>query len=193
MAEHRKEIIDVEKWIDTYGDLLFSYAIVRIKDESIAADLVQNTFLAALTATGSFQGKSSLKTWLLGILKHKIMDYYRVKQKESVLQDTELDSIGPGDFTTEGKWVEKPKAWHHSPEEVLENNEAQKMLWDCINALPERMRLLFMLREIDGESTETICERMNLSISNFSVLLYRTRHKLRKEFEIRGVSSLQAL
>ena len=90
-------------------------------------------------------------------------------------------------------WLEKPREWNFTPEQVLENEEARKILWECIDMLPERMRLLFILREIDGESTKTICERMNISASNFSVLLFRTRHKLRKEFNLRGVKMLRML
>ena len=189
----REEIQRPPDWIKEHGDSLFRFAIMRVNDENLAADLVQNTLLAAIVAKDSFQGKSSVKTWLLGILKHKIMDHFRLKKKESVLQEAELDSLGPSDFSTVGTWSEKPKSWNMSPEKVLENENARRMLWDCIESLPTRMRLLCVLREIDGESTETICEKMNLSVSNFSVLLYRTRHKLRAEFSARGIQTLGSL
>ncbi|MBF0277672.1 MAG: sigma-70 family RNA polymerase sigma factor [SAR324 cluster bacterium] len=193
-TESSKEAIqNVELWTKEYGNILFRYALTRVCDENLAADIVQNTLLAALTAKDSFQGKSTIKTWLMGILKHKIMDHYRQKQKENFMSDAEMENIGPEDFNSAGMWHEKPHEWSFSPEQILENKEAQLLLWECIDSLPERMRLLFILREIDGESTETICDRMNLSVSNFSVLLYRARHKLRKDFVSRGVKVLGML
>ncbi len=184
---------DVGNWADEYGDMLFRFALVRVGDENVAADVVQNTLLAAMIAKDSFLGKSTIKTWLLGILKHKIMDHFRQRRKENLITDTELASLGNPEFTPEGMWREKPREWNFTPEQILENEEARQILWECIDTLPERMRLLFILREIDGESTTTICERMNLSASNFSVMLFRARHKLRKEFSIRGVKVLNML
>ena len=193
MKTNKSAIEDVENWANEYGDMLFRFALVRVGDENIAADVVQNTLLAAVTARDSFQGKSTIRTWLLGILKHKIMDYFRKRRKENLIFDSELATLGNPEFTPDGMWLEKPREWNFTPEQVLENDEARKILWECIDMLPERMRLLFILREIDGESTKTICERMNLSASNFSVLLFRTRHKLRKEFNLRGVKMLRML
>ncbi len=193
MESNKENIHNIEEWVEQHGDMLYRFALVRVSNEDLAADLVQNTFIAAIGAKDSFQGKSSIRTWLLGILKHKIMDHFRQKQKESNLEAIELDSLGPSDFTSEGGWRSKPQEWHFTPEQILENKEAQELLWECIDALPERMRLLFILREIDGESTESICEKMDLSVSNFSVLLYRTRYKLRREFVSRGVNTLKVL
>ena len=193
MKTNKRTIEDVENWANEYGDMLFRFALVRVGDENIAADVVQNTLLAAVSAKDSFQGKSTIRTWLLGILKHKIMDYFRQRRKENLIIDSELATLETPEFTPDGMWLEKPREWNFTPEQVLENEEARKILWECIDMLPERMRLLFILREIDGESTKTICERMNISASNFSVLLFRTRHKLRKEFNLRGVKMLRML
>ncbi len=193
MKTKKHTIEDVENWANEYGDMLFRFALVRVGDENIAADVVQNTLLAAVSAKDSFQGKSTIRTWLLGILKHKIMDYFRQRRKENLIIDSELATLETPEFTPDGMWLEKPREWNFTPEQVLENEEARKILWECIDMLPERMRLLFILREIDGESTKTICERMNISASNFSVLLFRTRHKLRKEFNLRGVKMLRML
>ena len=193
MESNKEAIQDIENWTEEYGDMLFRYAIIRVCDESLAADIVQNTLLAAISAKDSFQGKSTIKTWLLGILKHKIMDHFRQKQKENYLSDMDMANLGPEDFNSAGMWHEKPHAWSFTPEQILENKEAQQLLWECIDGLPDRMRLLFILREVDGETTETICQRMNLSVSNLSVLLYRARHKLRKAFVSRGVKILDLL
>ena len=183
---------EIEQWVSEYGDLLFRYTVARVSDANLAADLVQTTFLAAITSRHSFQGKSSVKTWLLGILKHKIMDHFRQIHRDSYAKEMpELDAFCLDDFDEVGHWKENAKEWNFTPEESFEKNELNSILWDCINSLPERMRLLFILREIDGESTETICERMGLSVTNFSVMLHRCRHKLRKEFSVRGVKSLK--
>ena len=71
-----------ENWVDEYGDYLYRYALSRVKDPIIAEDLVQETFLAALKARHNFQGRSTARTWMIAILKHKIVDYIRQKVRE---------------------------------------------------------------------------------------------------------------
>ncbi len=191
----RKEAIqDVQVWVREHGSVLYHFALMRVSDETLAEELVQNTLLAAIGAKNSYQGKSSIKTWLLGILKHKIMDHFRQNHREFSLSEVpEMEESVASDFTSAGKWKDKVQEWHFRPDEALEKQELRHILWECIDSLPDRMRTLFIMREIDGESTETICQRMEISVSNFSVLLHRARHKLRKEFISRGVTTLKPL
>ena len=94
-----------EKWVDLYGDYLYRYALYRVYEATVAEDLVQETFLAALRSLKNFQYRSSIKTWLTGILKHKIIDHFRKKAKEQPMDDIEsninnLDNL----FTKNGQW-----------------------------------------------------------------------------------------
>ncbi len=77
MSEKKKQILEPQKWVERYGDYLYNYTIVRVNDQAKAEDLVQETFLAGLKGRDGFQGKSSERTWLISILKRKIIDTYR--------------------------------------------------------------------------------------------------------------------
>ena len=107
-----KQLDDPEIWVDQYGDSLYRFALARVKDSSIAEDLVQETFLAALGARKNFKGRSTTRTWLIAILKHKIVDYIRKKSRE---HDTDkLESMTNGidvNFTDRGDWKLRPNKW----------------------------------------------------------------------------------
>ncbi|MDH5627721.1 MAG: sigma-70 family RNA polymerase sigma factor, partial [Candidatus Krumholzibacteria bacterium] len=90
--EHEKQAIDPKNWVDEHGDALFRFAILRVRNEELAADLVQDTFLSALKARDGFRGGSTLRTWLTGILKHKIIDHYRKNKVEIVETDLAGDT-----------------------------------------------------------------------------------------------------
>src|SRR5688500_10622854 len=74
---------DPERWLDDHGDYLFKYAVFRLRDDIVAEDAVQETFLAALKAYENFEGRGSERTWLVGILKHKIIDHFRRVGREA--------------------------------------------------------------------------------------------------------------
>lgn len=171
-------------WLEQYGDYLYGFAFSRLHNETAAEDLVQETLLAAWQSYQKFAGNSSEKTWLIGILKHKIIDYYRhsSRQETFVLNDGQTDEEM---FDESGVWHENasPAFWNATPEAVFEQKEFQKVLQKCLAELPENLLAVFTLREIEGFETGEICEILDLSPNNLWVMLHRARLQLRREIE----------
>lgn len=178
-----------KEWPDKYGDYLFRNALLRTQDPGIAEDLVQETFLAALQARHRYAGEATEKTWLMAILKHKIMDYFRKRSRETPVEPEsapghDLDN-GEG-FDTLGYWKSSsvgPRAWTSTPGMVLERKEFWDALQHCLRSLPPREAAVFSLREFDGIASPEICDILNISSANLWVLLHRARKHLRQCLE----------
>jgi RNA polymerase sigma-70 factor (ECF subfamily) len=188
-AEINSQIENPESWVDQYGDFLYHFTLSRIKDPSIAEDLVQETFLAALKARKNFQGRSTARTWLIAILKHKIVDHIRKQVREhtsdkveSMLNTAANDPVDSS-FNDEGDWRIRPSKWAIDPMKLYEQKEFMDILYQCLGKLPQRQAEAFMMREIDGLSTEEICKVLNISATNSWVMLYRARMWLRRCLE----------
>jgi RNA polymerase sigma-70 factor (ECF subfamily) len=183
-------ILNAERWVENYGDVLFGFAAARVRDHAIAQDLVQETFLAALKAKAGFAGRSTERTWLFGILRNKLVDYYRLQSREVSLGDDE--TVLPeeqGAFNAKGfhkdAWDRSlaPKPWE-TPDKSLSNQEFQGVLKTCLSKLPDRIAQVFKLREIDGLSTDEICNDLGVSSNNLCVMLHRARMSLRHCLEV---------
>ncbi len=175
-----------EMWLEDYGDYLFSYALVRLQDREIAEDMVQETFLAALNAREKFQARSSVRTWLVGILKHKIVDHFRKSNRELPISDL-LTSEDPSEalFDKKGKWKQEAIPWADDPRVALEQKEFWETFMRCISELPRRLAQVFALRELEGLKGEEICNFMKVSATNLGVILYRARMRLARCLEVR--------
>ncbi|MFC1515274.1 sigma-70 family RNA polymerase sigma factor [Thermodesulfobacteriota bacterium] len=176
---------DPETWVDRYGDYLYRFAIFRVQDPAVAEDLIQETFLAAFRFRNKFEGRSSERTWLTGILKHKIIDHYRKKAKEQTDGDIEsrvkdLDAL----FDDKGGWGIKPASWKADPLTLYEQKEFLDVFYRCLSELSERLRRVFVLREVDRLKTDEICKVLNISATNSWVMLHRARMVLRRCLEI---------
>ena len=180
---------DPERWVDDYGDYLFKFALLRLRDEARAADAVQETFLAALRGRQSFAGRSSEKSWLTSILKNKIYDHFRKASRETSFTDLEFfaDEEGEG-FVTDGigkgGWIhdQGPQDWATAGEN-LDNELFWKTYHDCAGRLPEKVAAVFNLREVDGVDSKEICAMLSVSESNLWVMLHRARMSLRRCLE----------
>ena len=174
------QVGDPETWVDQHGDYLYSYALSRIKDPTTAEDLVQETLLAALKEQEGFEGRSSLRTWLIAILKHKVVDYLRKRSREQPLDDREPDVDGSDAFFDEkGNWMLRPAKWTTDPTELLEQKEFWEVFTRCLSDLPVRQAQAFQLREMDGLDCSKICNVMEITASNCWVILYRARMNMR--------------
>jgi RNA polymerase sigma-70 factor (ECF subfamily) len=180
-----KTIEPPEKWVDMYGNYLYRYALFRVYDANVAEDLVQETFLAALGSFKDFQYRSSIKTWLTGILKHKIIDHFRKTAKEQQMNDIEPNINKLEDlFDRNGHWKIQPAEWDADPEKLYDQKEFIKVFHKCLSELPGRQAGAFILREIVGEKTKEICKILDVSATNCWVLLHRARMYLRRCLEI---------
>ena len=179
--------LNADKWVDQYGDALFQYAHARVSNSTVAEDLVQETFLAAVKALGSFKGRSSEKTWLIGILKHKLIDHYRKEKNVIYAQDSERDPDSVAAFfNAKGGWQIPPDHWRYSPDKAQETKDFLDHFYRCLAGLPNRTADAFVYREVDGMDTEEICRKLDITQNNCWVLLYRARVLLRKCLEAFG-------
>ncbi|HGY54128.1 MAG TPA: sigma-70 family RNA polymerase sigma factor [Caldithrix abyssi] len=173
-------------WVDEHGDFLYRYAYLRVNSKNLAEDLVQDTFLSALKSYDSFGQRSSIRTWLVSILRNKIIDHYRKTVRR---KDIEVETDPDHDFYEEGpmagRWREDrtPGDWDLHPGEALRQNEFMRILRQCLEILPERISSVFILREIDGQNSEEICKELDISPSNLWVILHRARTQLRRCLE----------
>jgi len=175
-----------EQWVDDYGDYLYRCALVRVREPELAHDLVQETFLAALKAHDSFAGRSSERTWLVGILKHKIVDHFRRSHREHVVEDVE-DLQDPNDdmFVWRHWFIERPGRWEGVPLDSVENHEFWSVLRSCVDDLPPSLAQTFVLRDVDEMGTEEICKRLAITPTNLWVRLHRARARLRRCLELK--------
>ena len=176
-----KDKPDPTTWVDAHGDVLYRYALLRVKDTHVAEDLVQETFISALEGLAAFKGGSSVRTWLVGILKHKILDYFRRSTREIVSSDlTALEGETEDEtFNRLEQWRHAPSSWKDSPDKLLENKEFWKVFVHCLDGLPESFRRAFALRELDGLGTEETRKILGVTSTNLWVMLHRARAKLR--------------
>ena len=179
-----RQLEDPTAWVDLYGDYLYRFALSRINDTAAAEDLVQETFLAALKARENFKQQSAAKTWLTAILKHKIVDCIRKRQRERIIDNEEaLDRNLEAYFNQDGNWKIPPRKWEDNPVAHYEQKEFLDILFKCLSVLPKRMARIFMLREMEGLPTEEICQVMQVTATNCWTILYRARTALRSCLE----------
>jgi RNA polymerase sigma-70 factor (ECF subfamily) len=169
-------------WLEQYGEYLYRYAYMQLKNESSAEDAVQEALMSAYKAREQFQGKASLKTWLMTILRNKVIDIIRKQQRDSlILMDSiEDDPIVNEHFGSSGIWSKWLNSWGSNPEKLYEQNDFFKHLRKCLNSLPENLRQVFILKNVDDYSTEEICKDLDINANNVWVILYRARMRLRK-------------
>jgi RNA polymerase sigma-70 factor, ECF subfamily len=191
---------DPAAWLADHGDYLFSYAMLRVRSTEVAEDLVQETLLAALQQQDTFENRSSLRTWLVGILKHKMSDHFR----RSATRETRERRAGPigshtnkpneealrnwldQQFDKRGKWRKPPARWPDpqtsSPAEL---DELRAVLADCLDRLPPRACEAILLTERSSMPAEKIGKVLKASTTNVGVLLFRARTALRHCLEVR--------
>jgi RNA polymerase sigma-70 factor (TIGR02943 family) len=178
-ALKQEPLSDPKTWVDRHGDYLFRYAVMRLKNEESAEEALQETFVAALKGRDRFKGKSSERTWLVGILKNKIMDHFRKASRErpvSTLEDGEsLDKF----FDSKGRWKKMPASWNMDPSAHMEKGEFWKVFSACLMGLPDRLSKVFTVLELDELNSEKACNLLNLSMTNLRVMLHRARLQLR--------------
>jgi RNA polymerase sigma-70 factor (TIGR02943 family) len=179
-----KTILNPQLWVKNHADYLYNYAIKRVDDDELARDLVQETFLAALEKTQKFEGRSSERTWLIAILKNKVIDVYR--KKSSGLGDSFEKTLSDKDqfefFDSQnGHWKAEyqPKNFGLEEYDLLGKKELSHILQKCLKRLPGLWLAVFTMKHMDDLASETICSELNVTDSNFWVIMHRTKVNLR--------------
>jgi RNA polymerase sigma-70 factor, ECF subfamily len=169
---------DFRARVEAERPYLLRYASLQLRERHTAEDAVQETLLAALAGEASFAGRANLRTWLTGILKHKIVDAIRrmARDPEPVADVAEFDAL----FDETGHWGEPPVAW---PENSLEQKQFFSVLERCLAGLPQKTAQAFMMREHMGFETDEICKELGVTPTHCWVLLYRARMALRECLE----------
>lgn len=183
MSLPNKHILSPTKWIELHADYLYNYTISRINNHDLAKDLVQDTFFAGLKAKDNFQGKASERTWLISILKRKIIDHYRKINSAKGKAEVKMNFYSDGD--REGEWIEErvPNSWKTKVEKDIENRELGEAIEKCIDDLPEKYAMVFRMKTIQQFETEEICKELDITSSNLWVIIHRARTQLRKCME----------
>ena len=175
--------LDPMKWIDNYSDYLFRYTIVRVNNHEVSKDLVQETFFSGLKSAKNFEGKATERTWLISILKRKIIDHYRKTNSKKGQAEVRMNFYNDGE--NEGDWIEErvPQSWDNDVEKKLENTELQQQIDLCTDKLPKKYAMVFRMKTIQEIDTEVICKELDITSSNFWVIIHRARVQLRKCLE----------
>jgi RNA polymerase sigma-70 factor (TIGR02943 family) len=172
----QNHLSDSDQWVDLYGNILYRFTLIRVRDTSVAEDLVQEAFLAALKSRQNFKGQSTEKSWLIGILKHKIMDYYRKNSRNNEFNSFVDEAKGFKDFFDNIEKEKRPTtSWGADPAQNLQNKEFLAVFHKCLENIPPKLAKVFTLRELDGVSTEDICKDLNITATNLWVILHRAR------------------
>jgi RNA polymerase sigma-70 factor (ECF subfamily) len=169
--------------LEKHRPQLVKFAMLQLRDASSADDVVQETMLAALQSGAGFAGQSSVRTWLVGILKHKIIDLIRKRSREQPLDsaddETDIENFQDAVYAEDGHFREKPSDWGN-PESALSQRKFFEVLERCMERLPKKTARAFTLREVMGLETDEVCKELDITSSNCWVLLYRARMALRE-------------
>jgi RNA polymerase sigma-70 factor, ECF subfamily len=168
-----------EQWLSLHGDALFRYALLLVADEHHAEDLVQETLLAALKARNRYAGAASERTWLIAILRNKVIDERRRDHHRNEFL-AEVDPAVEGRFNRFGKWRKPPSGWTPNPQSLLESQEFWAIVRSCLRALPINLREAFTLRVVEGLDARETCRILEISNTNLWTMLYRARERLRR-------------
>lgn len=170
--------LEPEHWVDRYADYLYNYALARVSDAELAKDLVQETFIAGLQSAPYFKGNAAERTWLVAILKRKVIDQYRRANSRKGKAEVRME-FSPNSGQ-EGEWLESMAADPDSTLEndAIENEELGLAIQRCLSTLPERQARVFTLKTIQGMETEDVCKELGINSSNLWVMIHRARTAL---------------
>jgi RNA polymerase sigma-70 factor (ECF subfamily) len=176
-----------------HRDYLYRFALAHLRDAARAEDVVQETLLAAVESRSAFSGKAQVRTWLTGILKHKIMDVFRRQAREAPpgpAQQEPDDELEEMYFDAQNRdhWRTFPQTWA-DPERSLEQKRFWEVLDACSKLMPAQTARVFVMRELMGLETDEICKELGVSANNCWVMLYRARMSLRQCLEMKWFAS----
>lgn len=168
-----------KSWVDKYSNYLFNFAITRVNDAEIAKDLISETYLAGLKSKDNFKGNSTERTWLVSILKHKIIDHYRKINSKKGKAEVKMSYTSKDQ---DGDWLEERVIDNSNKtvEDNIENTELSLAIENCLENMSEKYAQIFRMKTIKDYDTEAICNVYNITPSNLWVIIHRVRKSLAK-------------
>lgn len=170
---------DPATWVDEFGDFFYRFAMSRLRDANAAEEAVQETFVAGIRGLSSYEGKATTRNWLMGILKRKIIDIIRQRQRHSSVSNIDGE-VDPEQilFDSSGHWRESATAWANEPAKNIHAGELWDVVQNCLKKLPLGQSDVFTLSVIEGLETPEICAQLGITESNLWVRLHRARMQL---------------
>jgi RNA polymerase sigma-70 factor (ECF subfamily) len=164
--------------------------MLRVRNRDLAEEFVQEAMLAAYRSRHQYAGNAAERTWVIQILRNKIADHYRRRQREVPATDV-VSGEDPTDdlFNQKGHWGKKPGKWSIDPGAMLRQQDFLRVLTDCMEGIPERQKEVFHLKVMDEQATDDVCDILGVTRTNLGVLLHRARMKLRACLEINWFGS----
>lgn len=168
---------DPSRWVDDHGDCLYRLALRHARDAHRAEELVQETLLAALQARDGFRGESTVRTWLVGILRHKMIDEIRRRDRLTEIDPDAIERL----FDRRGVWRRKPRPVEalDEPDAAAERDEVRGAIRACLEKLPPRNREVVLLVERTEAPAATVGQALGISATNVWTIVYRSRTMLR--------------
>lgn len=184
MSEPSSSLLQPDTWVSEHGDALYRYAYTRLRNAAAAEDVVQETFLGALKARDRYKEGMPVRAWLMGILKHKVVDHLRRSARTIQMSDEEAKVLLESPLMRwSGIPTMSPPRWRFSPRRVLEQKEFWGVFTTCLGKLQELQHTAFVLKEVDGLTTEEICKELDISANYLWVLVHRAREQLKSCLE----------
>lgn len=169
------------EWVYAYSDLLYHYALQRAGDTELCKDLVQDTFLSAWRNKDNFRGETSSKNWLFLILKRKIIDHYRKASSHEIMEVIKESHDDHAYFDVDGHWKKAmyPQTLTVDFGESIETREFYKVFSQCRNKLKDVQQAVFTMKYLDGLESDEICRELEITQSNYWVIIHRAKVLLR--------------
>lgn len=169
---------DSGQLVDEHSDYLLSFAMSKISDLELAKDLVQDTFVSALTKIDTFEQRSKIRTWLTSILNRKIIDHWR---KAETRYTDPVSNFFQGEEGKAGLWLESQMSRKSlgTVEDDISQEETISELGECLDKLPEKWQGVVSSKYLDEKGSEDICNDFNITPSNLWVIIHRAKLVLR--------------
>jgi RNA polymerase sigma-70 factor (TIGR02943 family) len=190
------ELSNPDEWVEQHGNIMFAYALRSVGNRSTAEGLVQDALLGAFRGRHTFSGASAERTWLIGILKNKVMDHFRRSGRETAIADLEQlsDSDDP-DFIASGpdagQWKpnRRPAAWSVDSDDPVEQKQFWEQLQHCLEKIDDRLARVYRLRDVQDMEYREACNVLSVTPTNLRVMLHRARKLLRSCLETNWIGA----
>lgn len=183
-----------DELVNKHHGALIRMAMGYVADREVAEEVVQDTWMAVIESLDRFEGRSSLRTWIFGILIHKAKDRGVREKRHTTFSacescdDENEEAIDPSRFQPSGEWAGHwafpPQPWdEQTPEKLLASQQAVTAMNRAIEALPPRLKDVLVMRDIEGMDSHEVCELLKITETNLYVRLHRARERVRKAVE----------